>query len=121
MEVKKISTPKEWSKINAKNLQKSIDKIAQELAIKFRDEEITPILISRYGKDYADSLLECLKIKKGVLSIEKVNPTFFAVWQAIEWGIKDKGIKANPIIRLKYPDYKKILVKKIDSLIAGKE
>jgi hypothetical protein len=117
----KVNPTANIKNITAKNIQASIDKIANDLATEFLENEIIPVLNKRYGKEDTEQLLQCVEIKNGTLKITDNNTPFEKVWHVIEYGMKDKGIKANPIIRFKWEEYKEKLIQNIDKLIAGKE
>jgi len=119
--IKKITLLGNGKNINPKNFKADAIRVADKLAVDFVKDIVLPELRKRYKKPLVKKLYSQLSIKDGKLIINNDGSVSnLENWHAIEYGIKDKGILANPIIRNTYPKYIGEYKKRFSIMLKGK-
>jgi hypothetical protein len=111
-------------KITAKRFVKDINSLGNGLASSFVEEVILPELQKRYSSEDVAHLIRCVHIDGSKLSVvrgENINDTDYGtLWKIIEYGMMDKGVLPNPILRKEFPKTKKDMKENLVKLLTGK-
>lgn len=123
--IKKVTLKGNGKFITPSSFKKDSAKLSEDSANEFKKDIVYPILEKRYGSETALLLLDAMKIEGSKIVIHDhtiiEGIDYSEVWQAIEFGMRDKGILANPILREEYPKYKETFEKKVKKMLPPAE
>lgn len=111
-------------KITSKRFVKDINALGNGLASSFVENIILPELQKRYSSEDVAHLIRCVQIQGSKLTIvrgENISDTDYGtLWKIVEYGMMDKGILPNPILRKEFPKTKKDMKENLVRLLTGK-